>query len=87
MNGSTITYPLNGSDRDITELSPTCAGLTSFIQNNFFLVPFLPFFFFKAASLLSREANIPFHNFIFVQLVLKQFQVYSTTFIYAPIVN
>lgn len=44
MNGSTITYPLNGSDRDITEFSPTCAGLTSFIQNKFFLVPFLPFF-------------------------------------------
>lgn len=57
-----------------------------FIQNKFFS-PLFIFLFFKAASLLSREANIPFHNFFVVQLVLKQFQVYSTTSIYAPIVN
>lgn len=36
MNGSTITYPLNGSDRDITEFSPTCAGLTSLYKTIFF---------------------------------------------------
>lgn len=58
-----------------------------FIQNKFFS-PLFILFFFKAASLLSREANIPVHNFfVVVQLVLKQFQVYSTTPIYAPIVN
>lgn len=88
MNGSTTTYPLNGSDRDITEFSPTCAGLTSFYKTNFFSPLFT--FFFKAASLLSREANIPFHNFfsfVLFNLYLKQFQVYSTTFMYAPIGN
>lgn len=86
MNGSTITYPLNGSDRDITEFSPTCAGLTSFIQNNFFFSPLFTFFLKQLLCFPEKQIYL-FIIFLFVQLVLKQFQVYSTTFIYAPIVN
>lgn len=62
-------------------------GLTSLYKT--ILVPFFFYLllFFKAASLLSIEANIPFHIFFpfldFFKLVLRRsfffFQVYSTT--------
>lgn len=68
--------------RDITEFSPTCAGLTSLYKTNF-LVPFLIFL----KQLLCFPEKQIYLFIIFVQLVLKQFQVYSTTFIYAPIVK
>lgn len=84
-----MTQPLNGSIQGYYSIQSYVHRANLFIQNKFFSPLFILFYFLKAASLLSREANIPFHNFLFcfVQLVLKQFQVYSTTSMYAPIVN
>lgn len=70
--------------RAITEFSPTCSGLTSLYKTNFFS-PLLIVFFLK--QLLCFPEKQIYLFIIFVQLVLKQFQVYSTTFSYAPIVR